>query len=67
MVNSQFQSLFPLWKIVGDAYMGVEAIKGGANSFLYLPPQPAERAEIDKKAGLSETSRNVRKYLQTDD
>lgn len=66
MINSQFQSLVPLWKIVGDAYMGVEAIKGGANSFLYLPPQPAERTEIEKKPGEFEKSRYAfRKRIAT--
>lgn len=57
MINTQFQTLYPLWKIVGDAYTGVEAIKGGSNAFLYLPPQPAERTEIEKKPGEFENSR----------
>lgn len=57
MINSQYQTLNPLWNIVGDAYLGVEAIKGGANAFVYLPPQPAERAEIDKKSGDFEGTR----------
>ena len=57
MLNSQYQSLYPLWKIVGDAYVGVEAIKGGTNSFIYLPPQPAEREELEKRPGDFEMSR----------
>lgn len=57
MINTQYQSLYPLWKIVGDAYMGVEAIKSGTDAFMYLPPQPAERTELEKKAGNFESTR----------
>ena len=57
MTNSQYQMLAPLWHIVGDAYLGVETIKGGSNSLMYLPPQPAERTELEKKAGDFENTR----------
>lgn len=58
--------LAPLWQIVADAYQGVEAIKGGGNQFLYLPPQPAERMEIEKKPGAFEATRYAfRKRIAT--
>lgn len=48
MNNSQYLHILPMWHVVADAYQGVEAIKGGPNSLRYLPPQPAERIELEK-------------------
>ena len=59
MFNDQYLRLAPLRRIVTDAYRGVEAIKGGdlQEAFQYLPPQPAERAELAKKAGAFDSTR----------
>lgn len=47
MVNREYLKLVPLWQIVGDCYEGVEAIKRPERAFVYLPPQPAERKELE--------------------
>lgn len=47
MLNESFRKLLPLWRVVGDCYEGVEAIKQPQRAFIYLPPQPAERKELD--------------------
>lgn len=48
MANLSYLNLLPYWQIVGDCYEGVEAIKRLERARVYLPPQPAEREEIDK-------------------
>lgn len=46
MFNEAYLKLSPLWDIVSDCYTGVEAIKNPERMQIYLPPQPAERAEL---------------------
>ena len=48
MANESYLKLLPLWQIVNDCYLGVEAIKDTKRAYVYLPPQPAERVEIKK-------------------
>lgn len=66
MYNEQFRIMAPLWRIVADAYQGVEAIKGGHNAQDYLPIQPAEKAELEKAGGVLDATRYAfRKRIAT--
>lgn len=55
MFNDAYLKLSPLWDIVADCYTGVEAIKNPERMRIYLPPQPAERAELEKVQEFSRT------------
>lgn len=65
MANEQYLKLLPLWNIVGDCYIGVEAIKDPKNAYIYLPPQPAERIELSKGVDFEFTRYAFRKHIAT--
>ena len=63
MANEAYFKLLPLWKIVSDCYEGVEAIKRPERAFVYLPPQPAERREIESGKEFSNSRYAFRKQV----
>ena len=65
MVNESYMKLLPLWQIVNDCYEGVEAIKSPSRSFMYLPPQPAERKELEAGRDISASRYMFRKNVAT--
>lgn len=65
MVNESYMKLLPLWQIVNDCYEGVEAIKSPTRSFIYLPPQPAERKELESGTDIASSRYMFRKNVAT--
>lgn len=63
MYNDFYLKLLPLWQIVGDCYEGVEAIKQQRRAFVYLPPQPAERKELEAGKGAAASRYAFRKQV----
>ena len=62
-MNDSYLELLPLWQIVGDCYVGVEAIKRSDRTYVYLPPQPAERKELESGKEWSGTRYAFRKQV----
>ena len=65
MVNESYLKLLSLWQIVNDCYEGVEAIKSPSRSFVYLPPQPAERKELESGKDIESSRYMFRKRVAT--
>lgn len=63
MYNESYIKLLPLWRIVGDCYKGVEAIKQPKRTNVYLPPQPAERKELEAGKEFSGSRYSFRKQV----
>ena len=62
-MNDSYKKLFTYWEIVRDCYEGVESIKSSDRARVYLPPQPAERAELEK--GRLDSRYEFRKQVAT--
>ena len=60
-MNEAYFKLSPLWQVVSDCYEGVEAIKRPERAYVYLPPQPAERREIESGKNMAGTRYMFRK------
>ena len=63
MLNEAYIKLAPLWRVVGDCYEGVEAIKRPESAFTYLPPQPAERIELESWKAFAHSRYAFRKQV----
>ena len=63
MFNEAYLKLCPLWDVVADCYTGVEAIKDPKRQYVYLPPQPAERADLESGKEFCKTRYAFRKQV----